>query len=159
MGFTYEYERPSLTADMVLIDEQDRVLLVRRAGDPFAGRLAIPGGFVEPGENARQGAVRELGEETGLWIDPAAVTEIGAFTDPGRDPRGWVISVAFAARVSSDLGAKAVADVQETLGLDWHPITQLGQLAFDHDRILAAALAADRDGRLAQARPLALAAT
>jgi len=159
MGFTYEYERPSLTADMILIDEQDRVLLVRRAGDPFAGCLAIPGGFVEPGENARQGAVRELGEETGLWIDPATVTEIGSFTDPGRDPRGWVISVAFAARISSDLGAQAVADVKETLGLDWHPISQLGQLAFDHDRILAAALAADRDGQLVQARPVTPVAT
>src|SRR5262245_38979362 len=95
-----EYERPSLTAAVVAFacgdDGRDRVLLIRRRADPFAGRWALPGGYCEPGESVEEAAARELHEETGLR---ASVEQLAVFSAPGRDPRGWVVSVAHVARM------------------------------------------------------------
>lgn len=94
-----DYPRPSLTADICVFQKTQegklRLLLVQRAGHPFLGSWATPGGFVNPGESADAAAARELAEEThvsGLRLEP-----IGLFSTPGRDPRGWTISYAFCA--------------------------------------------------------------
>jgi 8-oxo-dGTP diphosphatase len=150
-----EYPRPSLTADNVVVtlgaEKGLRVLLIRRAHDPFAGCWAFPGGFVEPTETVAQAAVRELREETSL--DGIEVEEIGCFSKPGRDPRGWVVTVAHLAVVPPErLGeARAGDDAAEAEWLDLVTadgevvsLTRQGQpvgrLAFDHDEILAAAV-------------------
>lgn len=90
-----DYPRPSLTADLVVFrsGECPALLLIRRGGHPYLGCWALPGGFVEPGEDARTAAHRELQEETGLRDLPLA--PLGFYSAPGRDPRGWVVSAAF----------------------------------------------------------------
>jgi 8-oxo-dGTP diphosphatase len=139
MSHTYEYARPSVTVDVVIVTREPapRVLLIRRKKDPFVGTWAIPGGFVDPGETLAAAAVRELREETGVvGVD---LEQLAAFGDPGRDPRGWTVSVAFLARV--DAGTKATAD-DDAAEAGWHPLDKPPQpLAFDHDQILARARA------------------
>jgi 8-oxo-dGTP diphosphatase len=139
MAHTYEYARPSVTVDIVVvtIEAQPRVLLIRRKKEPFAGAWAIPGGFVDPGETLAAAAERELREETG--VENVALEQLAAFGDPGRDPRGWTVSVAFLARVDPNTSATAADDAA---AVDWHPLDALPQeLAFDHDKILARARA------------------
>src|SRR4051794_19316530 len=96
--YCYDYPRPAVTVDLVVFSlsgDELRVLLIRRKADPFAGRWALPGGFLEMDEPIADGARRELREETGLEAaGPLAL--IGVFGDPGRDPRGRTISLAHA---------------------------------------------------------------
>jgi 8-oxo-dGTP diphosphatase len=153
-----EYPKPSLTADVVVIALAPdaprpslRVLFIQRAHDPFAGSWALPGGFVEPTESASEGAARELLEETGL--DRVTVEEVGCFSRPGRDPRGWVVSIAHLAAVPADrvADAKAGDDAAAAAWLDLeiakggaftlrHEGAEVTALAFDHREIVAAAV-------------------
>lgn len=104
-----EHPRPSLTADVVALSRGEggrlEVLLVRRARDPYAGAWALPGGFCEPGETVEQAAARELAEETGLA--GVAVTQLHVLSTPGRDPRGWVVSVVHVAWLGAEERARA----------------------------------------------------
>jgi 8-oxo-dGTP diphosphatase len=137
MPYTYEYPRPAVTVDIVLVRRElrPRVLLIRRKSEPFAGAWAIPGGFVDPDETLVAAAQRELREETS--IENVDLEQLAAFGDPGRDPRGWTVSFAFLARVSAGMSAKAGDDAANVA---WHPLDNLPQpLAFDHDKILARA--------------------
>ncbi len=136
------YEKPSLTADCVVLRREAgtgrlHVLLIQRAKEPFAGRWALPGGFVNKDEALIEAARRELREETGLHVPK--LRQIGAFGDPGRDPRGWTISVAYLAEVSGTEPEAQAAD--DAKAVDWFPIDALPRLAFDHGRILQRALA------------------
>ncbi len=140
--YCYHHPRPALTADVVLLrtrtpDPEDlEVLLVRRGHPPFEGTWALPGGFVEDGESPRVAALRELSEETGLTgID---IRQVGAFGDPGRDPRGWTVSVAFVAR-GAFAGAEPLAG-DDAADARWWRVDALPPLAFDHAEIIAAAL-------------------
>jgi len=129
-----------VTADIVLVGGPPgdrRVLLIRRGNDPFAGQWALPGGFVDEGEIVEQAARRELAEETGVEWDGSLI-QVGAYGDPGRDPRGWTVSVAWVANVGEDLpGARGADDASDAR---WYPATELPDLAFDHDEIVADAL-------------------
>jgi len=133
-SFCYEFPRPSLTVDMALLTQEKtpRVLLIRRKSDPFAGKWAFPGGFVDENERLIDAARRELKEETGL--DVADLEQLQTFGDPGRDPRGWTVSVVFLGRVSPGLNPTAADDAA---GVDWFPIDAPPSLAFDHAAILA----------------------
>ena len=138
--YCYDYPRPAVTVDMVvfaLIDGELRVLLIRRKHDPFAGRWAIPGGFLGIDEPIEAAARRELREETGLEVD-APITPIGVFGAPGRDPRGRTISLVHATAARAPLAQVQGGDDAEEAS--WiAPAPTLG-LAFDHDAILATAL-------------------
>jgi 8-oxo-dGTP diphosphatase len=129
-----------------------RVLFIRRGRPPFAGAWALPGGFVEPTETVGEAAVRELAEET--LLSGVHVEELGCFSAPGRDPRGWVVSIAHLALVPADRlsQAKAGDDAAEAAWLHLHlkpgggfRVEHHGApvdgLAFDHQGILAAAAA------------------
>src|SRR5690606_25444502 len=83
---------PALTADCVVFDGEGRLLLIRRRNEPYAGRYALPGGFVEAGERVEAAALRELKEETGVAGEIERL--IGVYSDPERDPRGHTVSVA-----------------------------------------------------------------
>lgn len=135
--YCYEYPRPAVTVDVVIVtrEPKPRVLLIRRKHDPFAGTWAIPGGFVEMDESLEAAARRELREETGVEV--AIVEQLHTFGEPGRDPRGRTISVAYLARVDAARVKPAAADDAAEVG--WHPLDLLPPLAFDHDEILALA--------------------
>jgi 8-oxo-dGTP diphosphatase len=135
--FCYDYPRPAVTVDIVLVsrERRPRVLLIRRKHDPFAGLWAIPGGFVDMDEALEVAARRELAEETGVRL--TKLEQLGTFGDPGRDPRGRTISVVYLARVSAArLRPQGADDASEAA---WHLLGRLPPLAFDHDKILACA--------------------
>ena len=122
-------ETPKLMVDVVIASEEG-IVLIRRAGDPFEGQWALPGGFVGVGETVESAATREAAEETGLAVELARL--VGVYSDPERDPRGHNVSVAFLARVvGGDL--VAATDAAEVAVLDPDSV----ELAFDHRRIVA----------------------
>ncbi len=136
---SYPYPRPSLTVDVVLFrrgEQGEEVLLIRRAHPPFAGRWALPGGFVDEMEPLEKAARRELREETGITLPSGVLRQVGAFGEPGRDPRGWTVSVAFWAAVPRTTAPRAGDDAAEAR---WWPCAALPPLAFDHRQIIARA--------------------
>ncbi len=141
MTFSYEYDRPGLTVDCVIFgldleEESLKVMLVERDLEPFAGMWAIPGGFVHGGETLEAAAARELAEETG--ITDVFLEQLYTFGEPGRDPRGWVVSVAYYALVSPEKHTiRAATDARQAR---WFPVNALPRLAFDHAAILGVAL-------------------
>lgn len=135
MSFTYEYARPAVTADCVVLragPHGDEVLLIRRLHDPFAGSWALPGGFVDAGETLEQAARRELLEETRLHV--GELRQLWTVGTPGRDPRGWTVSVVFVGRVDAAAEALAGDDAGE---VGWFGLADLPALAFDHAEVLA----------------------
>lgn len=141
MSFTYEFERPGLTVDGVIFgldleEEILKVVLIERDVEPFAGMWALPGGFVRNGESLETAALRELQEETG--ITDVYLEQLYTFGNPKRDPRGWVVSVAYYALVAPEQHhLLATTDARRA---EWFPVNKLPQLAFDHEEILRLAL-------------------
>lgn len=126
---------PILVASDVVLFTQTfpiEVLLIRRKNPPFQYDWALPGGFLEPEEDLMDGALRELREETNISLKSAV--QIGAFGKPNRDPRGRVISIAFAAKTNKNLQQPKAADDAKELA--WHPINNLPEIAFDHLKII-----------------------
>jgi 8-oxo-dGTP diphosphatase len=139
MSVRYEHARPALAVDCVVfgLDEADlAVLLVRRDLEPFAGKWALPGGFVHVDETVDAAARRELTEETGLG--KVYLEQLYTFGDLDRDPRERVVTVAYYALVNlADHRVKAATDAREAA---WFAASDLPALAFDHDAIVTAAL-------------------
>ena len=133
-SFCYEYPRPALTVDVVLLSAEvlPRVLLIRRKSAPFAGHWALPGGFVNEGERLVDAARRELREETGLEVNQ--LEQLYTAGDPGRDPRGWTVSVVFLARLAGKR-PKAVAR-DDAAEVRWFSMDALPELAFDHANLI-----------------------
>jgi 8-oxo-dGTP diphosphatase len=137
-AYCYEYPRPAVAADIVLFcraGSEIQVLLVKRGREPFKGRWAFPGGFVDKDESLEHAASRELLEETGL--SGIHLEQIGAFGDPGRDPRGHTVSIVFSALLKDCLQAVAADDATHA---EWHSALAPPKLAFDHQKILSLAL-------------------
>ena len=138
MSHTYKHPRPAVTADCVVfaLDEEDlKTLLIQRGQEPFKGRWALPGGFVEVGESMEDTARRELEEETGL--KNVFLEQLYTFSTPGRDPREHVITVAYYALVNLvDHEVHASTDASNAA---WFCIDDIPTLAFDHDEILLTA--------------------
>lgn len=132
--FTYGYPRPALTVDLALVtsEARPRVLLIQRKKDPFAGTWALPGGFVDENEKLADAARRELKEEAGVEVDE--IEQLYTAGDPGRDPRGWTVSVVFLARVDA-IHLKPVA-ADDAAAVAWFPLEKLPKLAFDHAMLL-----------------------
>lgn len=121
---------PALTVDCVVFDAHDRLLLIRRAHEPFTDRYALPGGFVDVGETVEAAAARELKEETG--VEGRIVRLIGVYSDPDRDPRGHTVSAAFL--MSSEGRPQAGDDAAAAAFMaDWRELSY----AFDHAQIIA----------------------
>ena len=133
MTYCYKYPHPSVTTDCVIFGFDGtklKVLLVKRAIEPFQGRWAFPGGFMKMDESAEEGALRELQEETGL--QGAYIRQFHTFTAPNRDPRERVITIAYYAlvRMQEVKGGDDAAEAR------WFASDDIPQLAFDHDQIL-----------------------
>lgn len=127
MGFP---ATPALTVDCVVVDAEERVLLIRRRNPPFKGHFAFPGGFVDVGESVEAACRRELREETNVRAGKIAL--LGVYSDPARDPRGHTCSIAFLARVRR---AKAQAG-DDAADVAWVPLAGRPRMAFDHGKIL-----------------------
>jgi 8-oxo-dGTP diphosphatase len=112
------------------------VLLVRRGIPPFEGQWAIPGGFVLENESLEAAALRELDEETG--VRDVYLEQLYSFGDPGRDPRGRVVTVAYFALVAAD--RRPVVAGSDAAEARFWPMDALPKLAFDHAEILAYSL-------------------
>lgn len=137
LKYCYKYPHPAVTTDCVIFGfdgAELNVLLIERGIEPFCGRWALPGGFINMDESAEEGARRELREETGL--EEAYMEQFHAYSAPGRDPRERVITIAFLALVKlcHVKGGDDAADAR------WFPVSKVPQLAFDHDKILRDAL-------------------
>ena len=129
------YPRPSVTVDLVIftIANHDlKVLLIRRKQEPFKGRWALPGGFVDIDESLERAAARELKEEVG--VKDVYLEQLYTFGDPKRDPRGRVISVAYFALVNAE--RQRIAAASDAADAAWHSVFHPPKLAFDHRKIL-----------------------
>lgn len=139
MAITYAYARPALAVDAVVfgLDDADlKVLLIQRGIEPFAGRWALPGGFVQIDETLDQAVRRELREETGLT--KVYLEQLYTFGETARDPRERVVSVAYYALVRlGDHQVQAATDAREAA---WFAVDDLPALAFDHAAIVEMAL-------------------
>jgi 8-oxo-dGTP diphosphatase len=133
----YDYPRPAVTADICLftvVDDDLKILLVRRGEEPFKGSWALPGGFVRETETLDQCAARELEEETG--VAGAHLEAFATFSDPKRDPRYRVITAAYFALVpATDHVLQSGSDADDA---KWHSMARLPKLAFDHRNIIRA---------------------
>ncbi len=140
MSHTYDHPRAALTVDCVVFGLDDdglKVLLIERGQEPFAGRWALPGGFVRLDETLDQAALRELREETGL--SRVFLEQLYTVGDLGRDPRERVVTVTYYALVRlSDHQVQAATDASNAA---WYPVDKRPRLAFDHDAILERARA------------------
>lgn len=109
-----DYERPSVTADVVAFtirseksenykknsESKLSILLIQRGVHPFKNHWALPGGFLKPNETVEECALREITEETN--VTPVSLMPVGVFSEPGRDPRGWIISNAYTSIISEE---------------------------------------------------------
>lgn len=137
-----------VTADVALfsgIGRELAILLIKRGNEPYAGRWALPGGFVDQDEDLDEAAARELEEETGIMVSTDELRQVGVYGRPGRDPRMRVITVVYAA---------FVADMEDPVGGDdaaeaklWsvrEVLDSPDMLAFDHHEVISETVAATR---------------
>lgn len=124
---------PELTVDAV-IKKNQKIVLIKRKQEPYRGQYALPGGFVEYGETVEAALRREVFEETGLVVKIKSL--VGVYSDPDRDPRGHVVSIAFAADV---VGGALAAGSDASDAMLWD-IADLPPLAFDHAQIISDSL-------------------
>jgi 8-oxo-dGTP diphosphatase len=128
---------PALVTDCAMFDMKDRVLLVRRGSEPFKGRYALPGGFVDVGETVEAACAREVEEETGVSISDQRLLLVGVYSKPERDPRGHSVSIAYTTRIDVSAEPRPGSDAESAEWLhDWSSLS----LAFNHAEIIADAL-------------------
>ncbi len=135
--YCYKYPHPAVTTDCVIFGfdgENLKILLIERGIEPYKGKWALPGGFLNPEESAEIGALRELQEETGLAN--VYIEQFHTYSAPDRDPRERVITIAFLALVK----LQEVKGGDDAANAQWFAIDNVPQLAFDHDLILRDAL-------------------
>lgn len=137
--YAYEYPRPAVTTDCVIFgfdEEELKVLLIERGIEPFSGKWALPGGFMNMEEDAETCARRILKKETDL--EDIFMEQLYTFTSTERDPRYRVISIAYFALVKrNDYNAIAGLD---TNTVQWFDLKDIPELAFDHNKILEMAI-------------------
>ncbi|MET9605766.1 NUDIX hydrolase [Streptomyces sp. NPDC006512] len=138
----HAFEPFAVTVDLAVLTVRGgalHVLLIRRGQEPYAGAWALPGGFVLPRESAETAARRELAEETGLaeaLVADLHLEQLRTYSEPDRDPRMRVVSVAFTALVP-DMPEPAAEGGGDADGARWVRVEDAADLAFDHARILA----------------------
>jgi 8-oxo-dGTP diphosphatase len=134
MKYTYEYPRALNTVDAIIVDEQtkSKIVLIKRANEPYKNCWALPGGFIEMEETLEQSVVRETKEETAL--SEIQFHQFKAFGNPGRDPRDRNIVVVFYGYCNNP-GEIAAGDDAKEIG--WFSLNNLPELAFDHKQIVS----------------------
>ncbi len=162
-----DYERPSVTADVCAFmirseetesyrrDPENRLslLLIKRGAHPYKDKWALPGGFLQPDETVEQCALREIKEETDVL--PSSIMPVGVFSEPGRDPRGWIISSAYLSVISEEsvkqVGMDDAADAQ-WFTVDFEPSGDDHRLTLRHDDTVLEALLTKESERFGRSR-------
>jgi 8-oxo-dGTP diphosphatase len=123
------YKSPKLTADGAILKDR-KILLIKRKNEPFKGKWALPGGFVEYGEKVEDAVVREVSEETSL--ETKIIDIIGVYSDPNRDPRGHIVTVVYLLDIQ---GGKLQSN-DDASDAKYFDLDNLPELSFDHNIIL-----------------------
>ena len=133
MSFSYEYPRPAVTVDVILVTEDNapEVLLIQRKNDPFKDLWAFPGGFLDMDEELIDAAKRELLEETG--VQGIGIKQFKTYGTVNRDPRGRTVTVVYYAFIAQKPHTTAMDDAKDA---QWFKLTHLPTLAFDHKTIM-----------------------
>jgi 8-oxo-dGTP diphosphatase len=135
MKYCYDYPRPAVTADIIilkLLNNQQSVLLIERKHPPFEGMWALPGGFFEMGETLEETALRELQEETG--IIGVKLAQFHTFSKVNRDPRHRTITTVFIGQADENTITPEAGD--DAAKVRWFPLENLPPLAFDHGEVM-----------------------
>ena len=134
--YVYDWPRPMVTVDAVVfafVGKQAKLLLINRKNEPFKGRWALPGGFVDMDEELEQAAKRELAEETGL--QGVSLEQMHTFGECGRDPRGRQVTIVFAGVARDNLDSIKAGD--DAADARWFDVENLPKdLAFDHNKVI-----------------------
>jgi 8-oxo-dGTP diphosphatase len=134
-----QYEQPGITVDLVIFTVNDgrlKVLLVKRAEEPFAGCWSIPGGFLQSGESLEEAAIRVMKAKTG--VKEVYLEQLYTFGAPARDPRARVITVTYFALIPWKDFLRP--ESKKVIDLAWQSVDELPRLAFDHTEILTYAV-------------------
>jgi len=137
--YSYPYPRPSLTVDAVVFTFENgelKVLLIKRAHEPFKDQWAFPGGFVDENETVEAAVLRELAEETGL--KDIELKQFYTASAPGRDPRGWTVSTFFYGYVPVSFSTVTAGD--DAGEAAWYPVAGPPAMGFDHRELLRLSL-------------------
>ena len=127
-----KYEKPSLTTDIFIFDEDFNFILIKRKNNPFKDCWALPGGFVEYGERVETAAVREAKEETS--IDVELIDLVNVYSKPDRDPRGHTVTLAYIAKGDfSQMNADS--DASDIAIFSQNQLDEIN-IAFDHNEII-----------------------
>ena len=132
--YSYEHPHPAVTVDIAVFTQQGKqlkLLLIQRGHDPYEGKWALPGGFVDIDEDLETAARRELKEETGITVGD--IEQLHTFGNPNRDPRERVITVVYIAIIKSEVEVNAASDAAKA---EWFDVNELPELAFDHPEII-----------------------
>jgi 8-oxo-dGTP diphosphatase len=142
--YTYDYPRPAVTSDIAVLRLEDipEILLIQRKDQPFKDMWALPGGFMEMEESLEDAARRELVEETG--IKAGELIRFDTYDTPDRDPRGRTITQVFVMIWKENMGIPEAGS--DAANLQWFELTELPELAFDHDLIMADVIRMIREG-------------
>jgi len=135
MSYCYNYPRPAVTADIIIIkkiDDQQYVLLIERKHPPFEGMWALPGGFLDMDETLEEAALRELQEETG--ITGVKLEQFHTFSTVNRDPRHRTITTVFIGNADEKTVSPEAGD--DAAKAEWFALNKLPPLAFDHGKAL-----------------------
>jgi 8-oxo-dGTP diphosphatase len=124
-----EIKSPKLTVDGLLIKNKE-ILLIKRKNQPFKGKWALPGGFVEYGEKTEKAVIREVFEETGLKTKIKDL--VGVYSDPNRDPRGHTVSVVYLL----DHHEGSIKSGDDASDARFFDLKDLPELSFDHEQII-----------------------
>ena len=138
-----KFDAPSVAVDLIILNrDMSKVLLINRADHPFVNKLALPGGFYLPSDLTIEAAAsRELMEETSVSLAITNENLVKITSTQNRDPRGWVISVAY--KVVIDENDYKVVANSDALYANWFSIDSIKEdsMAFDHYEILRYSLA------------------
>lgn len=131
-----KFRTPILTVDPVIFDNMGRVLVIKRKYPPYEECWSLPGGIVDEGETTSTAVLRELKEETSLWLKGAILHLTGFYDEPNRDPRGDYVSCAYSGIVQHTANIKARDDAKEVKWLlNWANMDP-GHFGFDHHKII-----------------------
>lgn len=152
------YEKPSVTVDNVILgweNDQVKLLLIQRKANPFRGKYALPGGFIDKNEDTLEAVIREVKEEVSIQLDSDCVEQLKTIATPNRDPRTWIITVAHLTYLPDMSQVKVVAN-DDARSAEWVSLEvtkegelrlfgkkgqlDLSELAFDHKEIIEEAV-------------------